>query len=139
MVFALEIKIKDPCTGVVAESISVEILAPIQLSKLLFELFENYNIPFVGASNGIKSLLNTPYGEDAIFIDDIRNIRSYGWCYAIDGIQPSVTIDNYTINGDSHSLVEWVFGMAQMIDGKWVSYCTPVYQLQNIDAGICKL
>lgn len=136
-IFALDIILKDPCANEIKEHISVEILAPIQLSKLLFELFDDYEIPYIGAQNGIRSLFGTSYGDNAFFFEDFRNMRSYGWCYSVDGIQPAVTIDNYTIDPSIHTTIEWVFGRAQMIQGEWVTYCTPVSQLSDLDQGIC--
>lgn len=136
--FAIDIILNDPCKDEVKELISVQVLEPIQLKKLLYDLFDTYQVPYTGVENGINSLFGTPYGNSAFFMDDYSNIRSYGWCYAINGVQPSVTIDNYAVDPNQVKVIEWTFGRAKMVNGEWITYCQPVHQITDLDAGICQ-
>ncbi len=137
--YSIDLIIHDPCEKGKYELISFHMLEPMQMSDLTFNLFDDHGIPYISAYNGIRSIQNTPYGEDAIFIQDMQNMKSYGWCYAVDGVQPNVTIDKFTVIPDTHKIIEWVFGMAEMRDGKWISYCTPVSEINDLDQGICAL
>jgi len=128
---AARLIVYSPCEDKIETEISFQILFTEKVSKITTSLFNDYDIQHLSATNGLYSIFNTPYGSDALFITDSQNMRSYGWCYAVDGIQPNVTMDRYDFDPNLHNEISWVYGMAEMKDGQWISYCTPASQVEN--------
>lgn len=81
-------------------------------------------IPFVGTSEGgISSILQTPIGVDAIEIISNQDMRAYGWCFEVDGVQPGAMPDRVSLHGAEH--IKWFYGSALYKAGDWVSFCDP--------------
>ncbi|MES2856974.1 MAG: hypothetical protein V4692_13990 [Bdellovibrionota bacterium] len=78
-------------------------------------------IPYLGTSGGLNSILGTPVGTDAIEVISDTEMKVYGWCYSVDGVQPAAMPDQTPLEGVSS--IDWFYGSAHYLDGVWVSYC----------------
>ena len=58
-----------------------------------------------------------------------NELRAYGWCYEVDGIQPEVMPSGYLLKG-SEKLV-WFFAFSHYREGKFVSQCEPAYAVKS--------
>ena len=92
-------------------------------------------IPFVGSDSGISSIKGTVTGDAAVEVISDSEMRAYGWCFSIDGVEPDAMPDQVPVPGDG-SEIRWYFGFAHYRDGAWVSYCTPTRQARP--AYICR-
>jgi hypothetical protein len=68
----------------------------------------------------------TPTGEDALEILSRRQMRSYGWCYTVDGVAPEVYPSDFLIE-ETTGVIEWFFGYAFYDSGEWLSQCEPLH------------
>lgn len=71
-------------------------------------------------------MFGTPIGEQALEIISRREMRSYGWCYAVDGIVPEAYPRDFSLD-ETHKRVEWFFGYAFYDSGEWLSQCERLY------------
>lgn len=102
--------------------------APDYLSNITLDFFSKNQIPFEGNHTGMKSILNTPIGNQAIEIISDTKMRSYGWCYEVDNQIPDVLMNEVFIKPKHTEIIRWFYGYAEYDSGSWTSYCTPVYQ-----------
>ena len=86
---------------------------------------ESNQIPFEGSDLGLNSIFETPMGEDALEILSRKEMRAYGWCYAVDGLVPEKLANQVFIDGNTQS-VKWFFAFAHYLEGEWISQCEPV-------------
>ncbi len=83
-----------------------------------------HEVPFVGEAGGISSIRGTVTGDAALEILSGVEMRAYGWCYSVNGVEPDVFPDQIALQADT-DVVRWVFGYAHYLNGDWISYCTP--------------
>ena len=79
-------------------------------------------IYYQGNANGLVSAFGTPVGSDALEVIGNQEMRSYGWCYAVDGVTPEVYPDQYPITNATQKIT-WFFGYAHYLNGQWRSQC----------------
>lgn len=89
------------------------------------EIFERDKIPYIGAENGMNSILGTPTGMDAIEVINREELRAYGWCYEVDGRQPTEMPDQLILQGGEH--LRWFYAFSLNRRNEWVSYCDPAF------------
>lgn len=110
---------------------NVEIILPTNVLEFSTYMFNNYMIPHQVTENGVASILDTPTGYAAYEFVSESHMRVYGWCYEVNGRQPSVVAANYTIDPRCQDHVRWFYGYAEIVDGQWTTYCRPVYLDSN--------
>lgn len=86
-------------------------------------------IPYLGTERGLNSIFNTPIGIDAIELVSEQEYLAYGWCYSVNGFEPSNFPNEYAIAQDDKIL--WWFGYAHFKDGKWITQCRLSYLRQS--------
>jgi hypothetical protein len=125
---ALTFEVQDPCSGKVVYQKNLEghhgNVGQLTLSQL-----EDWGIDFIGSELGIHTMLGTPVGDEALEIINRLEMRSYGWCYQVDGFIPEVLPPYFELN-NSHKRVVWFFGFAHYKAGEWVSQCEKVSDTQ---------
>jgi len=84
-------------------------------------------IPYVGSDGGISSIRNTVSGDAALEVVSDTEMRAYGWCFSLNGIEPNEMPDQVFVSSEQ-DVIRWYFGYAHYHDGAWVSYCTPTSQ-----------
>jgi len=82
--------------------------------------------PYVGSEQGLNSAFKTPTGMEALEVISDREMRSYGWCFAVDGDVPEDYADAVSMDGVKQ--VTWYFAFAHYLDGHWISQCEPAYK-----------
>lgn len=92
------------------------------LGEISLEMFNNYQIPYLGTEQGFNSILNSPTGLDAMVVVSEREMKSYGWCYSINGVVPEVYPNEVFIDSVNDEVL-WFWGYAHYLDGQWVGQC----------------
>lgn len=99
------------------------------VGDLTIHFLTKNNIPYVGSQRGLSSVYNTPVGQASLEIISPTEMRSYGWCYFVDGVGPDVYPDELPLTAASQR-VDWVFGFAHFKNGVWISQCTPAHKIR---------
>ena len=86
-------------------------------------------IPYLGDEQGINSVFNTPVGMDSLEVISDTEMRSYGWCYFVDGKMSSDYANKYYLK-PSDKKIQWIYGYAHMIKDQWVSMCEKAYKIK---------
>lgn len=92
-------------------------------------LLEDSQTPYLGNEQGLNSVFETPIGPAAIEIVSESEMRSYGWCYSVDGKVPEVYPDQYQITPATKK-IQWFFGYAHFKGGQWIKQCAPAYEIK---------
>ena len=129
---------------ILAAGLSIEFIGPCSVRPLLqaslpvsssnvgqasVATLENFEIAFQGNESGLNSAFGTPTGMAALEILSDNEMRSYGWCYSIDGAVPEVFPNAIPLTHVQRE-VRWFFAYAHYLNGEWVSQCEPAYQLR---------
>lgn len=89
-------------------------------------IFAENNIPYVGSEEGLNSILNTPVGLDSIEVVSDSEMRVYGWCYSVNGKQPTEMPHQLQFQSQDDQLV-WFYAYSTNKDNQWTDYCSPAY------------
>jgi hypothetical protein len=102
--------------------------AGVSVGEATLKILKKNSIPHRGTEAAIFSILNTPEGDAAIEVLSDTEMRAYGWCYEVDGVQPSVMADQYRLKGSEH--LKWFYGYALHKNGEWRTYCEPAHKVK---------
>lgn len=131
---AVELKFIGPChEEFIMRNYVTEDFATI--GDLTVETLKKFNVPYTGSAEGLNSVFNTPVGAAAIEQVSALEFRSYGWCFAVNGVAPEIYPHQYPVTPEVKS-VTWTYGFARNLNGKWVTQCTPAYTVKP--ASLCK-
>lgn len=98
------------------------------VADLTFHVLDKNNIKYKGTEKGIISLLNTPEGLDALEVLSDTQMRSYGWCYFVNGkMSLDYADETYLRPGDK---VQWIYSYA-WFDRDWKSMCNFAYKVKS--------
>lgn len=117
--------IEAPCSGIAVQRDVWDQDLPRSVGDLTVATLTRAGIAFIGNELGIHTMLGTPMGEEALEIITPMEMRSYGWCYSVDGEVPEVLPAYFEVN-KSHKNIIWFFGFAHYKAGDWVSQCEKV-------------
>jgi hypothetical protein len=123
------IKITGPCSVNPKFESQLEFTSGNSLGFLTINILNNNDIPYLGIDKGIHSIYNTPTGLEALEVIDDRRMRSYGWCYEVDGEQPLVMPHEFEMKSN-HKEVHWFFAYSSYDSGEWLDYCVPAHLLK---------
>lgn len=126
--WAIDIEVTNKCHNSPAIQGSVEIITLSNVADITLEFLNSNKIPYIGNETGIKSLLNTPQGLDAIEVLSDSRMRVYGWCFTLDGHAPDKLMNQVVVDPEVHQKIKWFYGFAELIKDEWVTYCTPAYK-----------
>ena len=121
---AVLLTIEAPCSGKAVQRDVWKDL-PRSVGDLTVATLTRAKIPYVGNELGIHTMLGTPMGQEALEVITPMEMRSYGWCYEVDGKAPEVLPAYFEVN-KSHKTIVWFFGYAHYVAGDWVSQCEKV-------------
>lgn len=124
---AITFEVINPCSLKFEVQENISILNTTNVSAITHYLLSYSNIDYVGDDVNILSIMKTPYSNDAFEVVNKNHYRSYGWCYEVDNMVPDVTMDKFVIDPMTHSKITWFYGYADLVNGKWINYCEPVY------------
>jgi hypothetical protein len=101
------------------------------LGDITVSLLQKHQVPFQGDRSGIKSILNSPVGDDAIEVLSNSELRAYGWCVSVNGQQPAEMPDTVILKGSQNQVI-WFYAYSRYDRGVWKDYCTPSFKLKTL-------
>jgi len=132
---AVTIAIQDPCSA--KNWLQTEITSTDKhtVGELTIEALKNSDLKFAGSPTGINSINGTVTGLDAIEVISDKEMNAYGWCYKVDGREPTLLPSEMFIKtGDEK--IHWFFAYSHYLNGKWLTMCTPTSKTKR--KFICK-
>ncbi|MCO5143869.1 MAG: hypothetical protein M9962_12330 [Oligoflexia bacterium] len=123
---ALTVTFHDPCEPRKVLGVK-KWLKPYEqksLGSITLESLDELKLDYIGAEKGIHTIQGTPVGEDALEIISREEMRAYGWCFHLDGKLLESYPDEVFLDKENKK-IDWFFGFAHYIRGKWVSQCEP--------------
>lgn len=125
---SLTVEFIGPCSEKPLLQTTANAVDSSNVGQMSIETLKKFKIDFKGSESGLNSVFGSPTGLDAMEVLSDNEMRSYGWCFEVDGKVP----ENYP---DSISLmnvkkVRWFFGYAHYLNGNWISQCEPAFELK---------
>ncbi len=105
------------------------------IGDLTISTLTKNNIDYIGDETKVDSINNTPVGQAALELVSRSEMRAYGWCFYVNGVQPDVYPDKVKLI-KSITSVTWVFSYAHYFEGQWLSMCEPSWKVKP--SFICK-
>lgn len=99
------------------------------VGDLTIYTLEKNRIPYLGDEQGINSVFNTPVGMDSLEVISDTEMRSYGWCYFVDGKMSTDYANKYYLK-PTDKKIQWIYGYAHLIKDQWVSMCEKAYKIK---------
>lgn len=129
LLLTLAIEFIGPCDVKPLLMSSVRPSETSNVGSVTIDILEKFEIPFQGTSAGLNSAFGTPIGMDALEVISDQEMRSYGWCYSVDGNSPEVMPDQFKVNA-SMKKITWFYAFARYSKGEWVSQCEPAFKIK---------
>ena len=123
---ATTISIQNPCATVPWIAEDVQGTVGQSAGKVTVDTLSRHQFPYIGSDAGINSINGTVTGDAALEVISDSEMRAYGWCYHVNGVEPSVFADQIFIASESDTIT-WFFGYAHYRDGLWVAMCVPTH------------
>lgn len=133
---SIRFSISNLCTDTKLLDIQTKVQTPTTVSDITLDAFSLYTIDFIGDERAINSIIGTPTDLDAFEIIGDNEMRVYGWCFEVDGVQPDRFMSEIEIKPGQESHINWFYGSAHFKDGAWLTYCTPSFETKS--PFICK-
>lgn len=125
----LTIEFIGPCSPKPLLQTTASVNSAADVGALTIMTLRSRGIPFAGTERGLNSAFETPIGDGALEVISDTEMRSYGWCYQVDGLVPEVFPDDYLLDQGMRRIT-WFFGFAHYKHGQWVSQCEPAYNIK---------
>lgn len=132
MVHAVTWEISQPCEHSAAYQGEISANLDESVGEHSITVFDLLEIDYVGSSSGVNSLMGTPTGMEALEVLSDTEMRSYGWCYQVNGFEPAALAGEYYFSSQNDHLT-WMYGFAHYKDGEWLSYCEPAYRSESCE------
>lgn len=124
--YAVQFSVENICDETYALNENIRFPLPSSAADITLHALELFAIDYSGNESGISSMFGTITGLDSYEVLADNHMFVYGWCYEIDGIQPSVIMGDFILEDGKHQSINWFYGYAEFLNGQWLSYCTPV-------------
>lgn len=134
--FSVEFTITSVCEDKFSLKKEIQIESKTNIGELTLKVLNENKIPHIGSLSGINTMFNTPVDLDSYEIISDVEMKVYGWCYEVNGVQPDIIMSQYQLNKNSQVSINWFFGYAHYLNDEWITYCSPVYIEKN--EFICK-
>lgn len=116
--------VQDPCTNNAWLNTNVNSTRGQSVGAITLATLKAHSFPFEGSEQGIRSIRKTVTGDNALEVISDSEMRAYGWCFHVNGVEPDVYPDQILIQNEN-DLIEWFFGFAHYKGGAWISTCNP--------------
>ncbi len=126
LVVAARLFVQDPCADRPWLDTGVTAGPDVTVGQATVDALAANAIPFRGDASGIVSIRDTVSGNAAIEVISNVEMRAYGWCFSLNGVEPGEMPDQVPLSGPD-DVVRWYFGYAHYKNGEWLSYCTPTH------------
>lgn len=127
IILSAEIEIYGPCSSRPILKTQWESSAR-NVGLFTVQVLDYFGIQYIGNAESIESIQGTPTGMDAIEVVNDHHMRAYGWCYEVDGRQPSKMPHRVRMKGKKH--IKWFFAFSSYKRGQWSDYCTPAHTIK---------
>lgn len=129
LIFAsLSVEFIGPCSEKPLLQTTAQAVQSTSVGQMTIQTLEKFKIDFKGSESGLNSAFGSPTGVDAMEVISDHEMRSYGWCFEVDGKVPESYPDSISLKDVKE--VRWFFGYARYLNGNWVSQCEPAYELK---------
>lgn len=128
--FAVYYSVIGPCSPTPLHSGQFPTDLTESVGKISLDILDSKNIPYVGSEQGLSSIENSPVGLVALEVLSDTKMRSYGWCYSINGKIPDVLASQSFFQSQSDYLI-WFYGYSTYDRGEWTDYCVPAFEVQS--------
>ena len=123
---AVDFLVLDPCSG--KELLRRSVKASFEsVGSMSESVLEREASDFIGSELGVNTMYGTPIGNEALEIISRSQMRSYGWCYSVNGLSPEVYPSEFPLDDSVRSIV-WYFGFAYYDSGVWLSQCEELFK-----------
>jgi hypothetical protein len=123
---AATFEVRDPCKDQIVFSGEQKIESETSVGAFSVQVFDRDQIPYFGSELGMNSILNTPVDQTNIEFPAPKELRVYGWCFSLNGVEPVDMPDKVKMK-DGDKLV-WFYGYAYWKDREWKTYCSPAFE-----------
>jgi hypothetical protein len=124
----IAVEFLGPCSSRPLLKTSVQEATSTSVGEMTITTLEQFKVPYAGTHKGLHSAFGTPTGMEALEILSPTSMRSYGWCYEIDGMVPEMYPDEVALAGIKK--VTWFYAYALYKEGQWVSQCEPAHKIR---------
>jgi len=123
-VLAVTIRVQDPCSEKNWLETEISANKKQNIGELSIQAMEDNGIEFIGTATGINSINGSVTGLDALEVLGDKEMKAYGWCYKVDGIEPSVLPHKLFIKTGEEK-IHWFFAYSHYLNGNWITMCSP--------------
>lgn len=124
---AAQVVIEDPCSATPWLESKLPAATGKSVGAVTITALDAAHFFYVGTAAGISSIRNTVTGDAALEAVSDTEMRAYGWCYSLNGVEPNQMPDAVFLTNETDE-IRWYFGYAHYQNGAWISYCTPTNQ-----------
>ena len=133
-IFAAQIRVENPCAGDPWLDADVAGVEGQSVGSLTIEALERFHLPFSGQESNLSSIRSLPRAEHTLEVINATDMRAYGWCFHVNGVEPAVMPDQVKVTHASDRIT-WFLAYAEMVGGTWVSMCNPTHE--SLPSFIC--
>jgi hypothetical protein len=122
--FAIHFRVemaKDQAIFIESEELSLPVSAGEATVHFLNKGQDKGWFRYEGTAEGIRSIAGLGTGVERI---SNTEIRAYGWCYTVDGFEPSVMPDQYLMENQDATIL-WFYAYSTLKDDVWINQCVP--------------
>ncbi len=98
------------------------------VGDLTIHFLDKNRIPYQGTEQGLNSVASSPTGMAAMEVISDVELRSYGWCYFVDGKVPEVFPNDYSLKNVKK--IQWIFSYAHFKNGVWSGQCSKAFEIK---------
>ena len=133
--YALNFDVIGPCSDKAVYSGIFKADIAQNIGVISMDIFNMYKIPYSGSEEGMRSIINTPVGDDAIEVLSDTKMRAYGWCFSINGFIPD-KLSSQSFLTKQNDYISWFFAFSTYDQGIWTDYCVAAHTIKS--AQFCK-
>ena len=99
------------------------------IGELTLGILEKFNAQYSGTEQSLTQAFDTPVGLNALEVINDEEMRSYGWCFKIDGVIPKDFPSDIVLN-EKIKMISWYYGYAYYKKGRWLNWCQEAYKIK---------
>ena len=122
----ITLEVRDPCKDASFHRWEFELPKKQSVGQVTMDLFDREKVPYIGSELGMNSILSTPVGEPSMEFPGPGQLKVYGWCFELNGVQPTEMPDKIEMKSGDHLV--WFYGYALWKDREWKTYCSPAHE-----------
>lgn len=128
ILFSVNFEVVGPCSAKPLFQRNLKVTKE-SVGDLTVSTFERFEVPYLGTERGMNSIYGTPIGDVTLEVISDTEMRSFGWCFDIDGIVPEIYPDKIQVVPQMKS-IRWFYGFAHYKNGQWISQCEEAFKVK---------